>query len=256
MYKTEWTLEGSSNCCLNFTIHYYSNYWIGILPMVFWRPPIHGILTPPYPWYFDPLTMEYRSPYTWYFNPLPMVYRPPYHGILTPIPLKYRTPTHDILTPLPMIYLPPINGIWPPTDGILSPLPMIYRPPIHGILTPYWWHIDPPTHGILTHLSMVYWPPYPWYIDHPIHGILIPLPMEYRPHTHDMLTSLPITWLEMGDQNTMGVEFTIPGAQFSIRGFNIPWIKIDPVVNLPWGSKYHMTPGHNIFVFRDRLLYR
>jgi hypothetical protein len=33
------------------------------------------------------------------------------------------------------------------------------------------------------------------------------------------------------------------GAQFSIRGFNIPWMKIDPRVNLPWGSKYHMTPG-------------
>jgi hypothetical protein len=36
------------------------------------------------------------------------------------------------------------------------------------------------------------------------------------------------------------------GGQFSIRGFNIPWMKIDPGVNLPWGSKYHMTPGHNI----------
>jgi hypothetical protein len=49
----------------------------------------------------------------------------------------------------------------------------------------------------------------------------------------------------MGGQNTMGVQFTIQGggAQFSIRGFNIPWMKIDPRVNLPWGSKYHMTPG-------------
>ena len=41
----------------------------------------------------------------------------------------------------------------------------------------------------------------------------------------------------------MGVQFTIQGGgQFSIRGFNIPWMKIDPVVNLPWSSKYHMTP--------------
>ena len=31
------------------------------------------------------------------------------------------------------------------------------------------------------------------------------------------------------------------GGQFSIRRFNIPWMKIDPGVNLPWGSKYHMT---------------
>jgi hypothetical protein len=26
------------------------------------------------------------------------------------------------------------------------------------------------------------------------------------------------------------------------RGVNIPWMKIDPRVNLPWGSKYHMIP--------------
>ena len=38
--------------------------------------------------------------------------------------------------------------------------------------------------------------------------------------------------------------FNLPyrgGVQFSIRGFNIPWMKIYPGVNLPWGSKYHMT---------------
>jgi hypothetical protein len=39
------------------------------------------------------------------------------------------------------------------------------------------------------------------------------------------------------------------GVQFSIRGFNIPWMKIDPGVNLPWGSKYHMTPGQNQILF-------
>jgi hypothetical protein len=45
----------------------------------------------------------------------------------------------------------------------------------------------------------------------------------------------------------MGVQFTIQGGvQFSIRGFNIPWMKIDPGVNLPWGSKYHMTPVHSL----------
>jgi hypothetical protein len=39
----------------------------------------------------------------------------------------------------------------------------------------------PPTHGILTPLTMVYRPPYPWYIDPPTHGISTPLPMVYRP---------------------------------------------------------------------------
>ena len=35
---------------------------------------------------------------------------------------------------------------------------------------------------------------------------------------------------------------------FSIRGYNIPWKKIDPGVNLLWGSKYHMTPEYNVYV--------
>ena len=44
------------------------------LPMVFW---------PPYPWYFDPLSMVYWPPYPWYIDPLT-------HGILTPLPMEYR----------------------------------------------------------------------------------------------------------------------------------------------------------------------
>ena len=98
----------------------------------------------------------------------------------------------------------------PPTHGILTLLPMEYRPPTHGILTPYPWYFDPPIHGISTPLPMIYWPPYPRYFD--------------SPPTHDILTSLPISWLEIG----AGVK--IPW------GFNIPWMKIDPGVNLPWGS--------------------
>ena len=83
---------------------------------------------------------------------------------------------------------------WPPTDGISThgistPLPMVFwppypwyiDPPTHGILTPYPWYIDPPTHGILTPLPMVYRPPYPWYFDPPTHGILNPLPMVFWP---------------------------------------------------------------------------
>jgi len=44
--------------------------------------------------------------------------------------------------------------------------------------------------------------------------------------------------------------FNLPyrGGQFSIRGLNIPWKKIDPGVNLPWGSKYNMTPGKYVNV--------
>jgi hypothetical protein len=40
----------------------------------------------------------------------------------------------------------------------------------------------------------------------------------------------------------MGVQFTIQEGQFSIRGVNISWMKIDPGVNIPWDSKYYMTP--------------
>jgi hypothetical protein len=63
--------------------------------------------------------------------------------------------------------------------------------------------------------------------------------------THDILTSLHIFWLEMGGgvQNTMGVQYTMdvnwPRVQFTM-GFKIPY---DTGFNLPWGSKYHMTPG-------------
>jgi hypothetical protein len=65
----------------------------------------------------------------------------------------------------------------------------------------------------------------------------------------------------VGSQNTMdrGVDISnLPyrGGSVFNKGFNIPCMKVDPGVNLPWGSKYHMTPGHNIFFFRDRLLYR
>jgi hypothetical protein len=107
-------------------------------------------------------------------------------------------------------------------------IPMIYRPPYPWYLTPYQWYFDalpmafwPPTHGIstplihgiLTHLPMVYWLPYPWYFD-------------------------PSAYLLIRNE----------GVQFSIRGGNIPWMKIDPEVNLPWGSKYHMKPVLSSFI--------
>jgi hypothetical protein len=96
MYNTEWILEGSSNCCLNFALHYNSNYWIGILPMVFW---------PPYPWYFD-------HPYPWYID-------------LT---------NYGILTPLSMVFWTPYPWyIKPHTYGLSTPLPMVFWPPTHGL---------------------------------------------------------------------------------------------------------------------------
>ena len=185
MYKTEWTLEGGSNCRLNFALHYNSKCWIGILPMVFW---------PPYSWYIDPptngistsLAMVFWPPYPWYIDPYSWYNDPLTHGILTILPMEYR----------------------------------------------------PPFHGILTSLSMVYRPPYPWYFD--------PTYPNSDPPTHDILTSLPISWLEIGGGGAKypgGSIYHTGGVQFSIREFNIQWMKIDPGVNLPWGSKYHMTPG-------------
>jgi hypothetical protein len=43
------------------------------------------------------------------------------------------------------------------------------------------------------------------------------------------------------------------GVQFSIRGGgNIPWMKIDPGVNLPWGPKYQMTLVDNTMAKNDK----
>ena len=62
----------------------------------------------PWPWYIDPLPMEYRLPYPWYFDP----------------------PTHGILTPLPMAFWPPYSWYFDPS------YPWYFEPPTHGILTP------------------------------------------------------------------------------------------------------------------------
>jgi hypothetical protein len=106
---------------------------------------------------------------------------------------------------------------------------MIYRPPYPWYLTPYQWYFDALPMVYRPPLSMVFWPTYPWYIDTPIHGILTPLPMVYR---------TPYPW------------YFDPSAYLLIRneGVNIPWMKIDPEVNLPWGSKYHMTPTLSSFI--------
>jgi hypothetical protein len=124
----------------------------------------------------------------------------------------------DNFDPLPMVY-------WSPYPWNIDPLPMVYRPP-------YLWYFDPPTHGILTPLSMVYWPPthgilnpYPWYIDPPIHGILTPLPIKYRP-PYTWYFDLPAYLLIRNGGFKIPWRFNLPyrEVQFSIRGFNIPWM--------------------------------
>ena len=69
---------------------------------------------------------------------------------------------------------------------------------------------------------MVYRPPYPWFFY-----LLVYLLIRN----------------EEGAKYHGGSIYHTGGGQFSVRGVNIPWMKIDPGVNLPWGSKYHMTPG-------------
>jgi hypothetical protein len=77
----------------------------------------------------------------------------------------------------------------------LTPIPMVYWPP-------YPWYIDPPTHGILTRLSMVFYP-LPMVFWSPTHGIIsTTLPVVYRPPypwyidipTHGILTPLPMIY--------------------------------------------------------------
>jgi hypothetical protein len=109
----------------------------------------------------------------------------------------------------------------PLADGISNPLPMVFW-------TAYPWHCEPHTYGISIPLPMVYWTHHPWYFN--------PLYFVYPTPAYLMIRN-------EGVQNTIGVQFTIQGVQVLIRLFNISWMKIDPWVNIPWASKYHMTPG-------------
>ena len=72
-------------------------------------------------------------------------------------------------------------------NGILTPLSMVYLPP-------YPWYIDPLTHGISTPLPMVFWPPYPWNIEPPTHGIFTPYPWYIDPPIHGILNPLPMVY--------------------------------------------------------------
>jgi hypothetical protein len=100
---------------------------------------------------------------------------------------------------------PGVIWYFEPHGKLLNPLPMVY-PMVFW--PPYPWYIDPPTHGILNPLPMVYQPPYPWYFA--------PLPIEYWPPTHDILTSLHIFWLEMG------------GSKYHVGSIYTPHGKLNP----------------------------
>ena len=111
--------------------------------------------------------------------------------------------------------------------------------------TPYPWYIEPPTYDSLTSLSMVFWPPYPWYfvpytwyVDPPTMVCWPPLYMVYCTPYPLYLTSYP--WYF--NPPTHGIS---RGSIYH-EGFKIQWWNIDPGVNISWkltpGSKYHMTP--------------
>ena len=141
MHKTEYILEGSFNCCLNFAWHYNSNYWIGILSMVFWSPS-DSIFTP-YPWHIE--------------HPIHGILKPT-HGMLTPYPWYIELPIHGILIPLPIVFWPPIHGSMTHLSMVFWPFyPWYFDLSINCVLTSRPMVYRPRTHAILTHLSMVFW---------------------------------------------------------------------------------------------------
>ena len=106
---------------------------------------------------------------------------------------------------------------------------------------------------------MVYRPPYPWYIDPPnplyfdppAHGISTPLPMVYQTLSYGIMNSSLLVEMRGGGVNLPGGgskyndKKLTPGVQIPYGKLNpgSKYMKIDPGVNLPWDSKYHMTPG-------------
>ena len=75
--------------------------------------------------------------------------------------------------------------------------------------------------------------PYTWYFDPRTYGISTPYAWYFDPPAYLLIRN------EWGQNTIQG------GGQFSI---------IDLGANLPWGSKYHMTPGANPRRIGDRLV--
>lgn len=123
-----------------------------------------------------------------------------------------------------------------PLPQYSEPLPMVFQTPTYDISNTLPIEYQTP-------FCLKLWVKCNWYgILTPSHGILNPFCLLIR---------------NEGVQNTMGLNLPYGGSHFSIRVFNIPWMKIGPGVNIPWGSKYHMTPAlytlnypHTIRVYR------
>ena len=101
---------------------------------------------------------------------------------------------------------------------------------------------------LFLYLPIVFWPHYPWYFKPSTHGILTPFPyFDYCPWclwpTYPWYFVPPAYLLIINEegQNTGGGSISIQGGWFSIRVLNIPWMKIDPGIQIPWESKYHMS---------------
>ena len=233
-----------------------------------YRTTIHGFLTPPtsriltlYPWHCDPLPIVCRptslSIVFWppthgisyrlsmVFLTLCILYRPPIHGILTPYTWYFEPLTHCISIPYPWYFDSTSHGILHPYPWYINPYPWYFdsytwyiEPPTHSILTPYPWYLTP--------LTLVYRTPYLYW--HSIHGILHPYPWYFDHPAYLLIRNegVKIPW---------GFNLPYWGSQFSIRGVNVPWMKINPSVNLPWGSKYHMTAGENPRRIGDMLVW-
>ena len=102
--------------------------------------------------------------------------------------MQYRTSYPRNIEPLVFGY--PYTWYFDPPNHRISNYPwyllsIVCWPPTHGIFTPYPWYIE--------HLSMVFWPHYPWYLDTPTNGILTPLPIGYRT-THGISNNLPMVF--------------------------------------------------------------
>ena len=131
------------------------------------------------------------------------------------------------------------------THGILNPLPMVY-PMVFW--PPYPWYIDPPTHGILNPLPMVYRPPYPWYFVPPTHRISTPYTWYFDLPAYLLIRN----W---GGQNTMGVQFTIQGGSVFNKGVQYTMDVNRPRVQFTMGFKIPYDTGFFCEIFPSADLY-
>jgi hypothetical protein len=120
---------------------------------------------------------------------------------------------------------------------------------------PYPWYIDSPTHGNLTPLSMVFIPrthgiftPYSWYFYPPTHGISKPLSMAFCPRypwyfaPYPWYIDSPTHGILHFDPPIHGIPTSLPMVYQNLSyGIMNPSLLVEMRgVNLPWGgSKYN-----------------